>query len=176
MRTPIEVPAEGLLLRPWLPTDADQVEAVTSDPSLVRWNPIAAQSASEWIANRADWTNGEHASWAAVDPAERDTVLGSVSLFKIDDYQQMAEVGYWVTPEHRGRGVATRGVQGATHFAFAELGLRRVVLFHAVDNPGSCAVATRAGFAQEGAHRQSYRYGDGEWHDEHSHARLRSDR
>jgi RimJ/RimL family protein N-acetyltransferase len=103
-------------------------------------------------------------------------VLGSVSLFKIDEYQQMAEVGYWVTPEHRGRGVATRGVRGATGFAFAELGLRRVVLFHAVDNPGSCGVALRAGFAQEGLHRQSYRYGDGEWHDEHSHARLSCDR
>ena len=44
-----------------------------------------------------------------------------------------------------------------------------------VDNPASCRVATRAGFALEGTHRSSFRYGDGRLHDEHSHARLAAD-
>jgi len=70
--------------------------------------------------------------------------------------------------------VGGRDVQAATTFAFRELALRRVVLFHAVDNDGSCGVAGRTGYVPEGVHRQAHRYGDGRWHDEHSHARLRA--
>ena len=43
-------------------------------------------------------------------------------------------------------------------------------------NPArTCRVATAAGFALEGVARQSYRYPDGLFHDEHLHARLASD-
>ena len=40
----------------------------------------------------------------------------------------------------------------------------------------SCRVAEIAGFGLEGRLRQSYRYPDGVYHDEHLHARLASDR
>jgi len=53
--------------------------------------------------------------------------------------------------------------------------LHRIVLYHAVDNAGSCAVARANDYDLEGVHRMSHRYGDGRWHDEHSHARLRED-
>jgi RimJ/RimL family protein N-acetyltransferase len=52
---------------------------------------------------------------------------------------------------------------------------RRLELFHAVENTGSCRVANAARFRLEGTLRQSHRYSDGVWHDEHLHARLRSD-
>ena len=66
-------------------------------------------------------------------------------------------------------------MRAATRFAFEALGLNRVELFHAVDNPSSCGVATGAGFALEGVARQAYRYGDGVLHDDHMHARLAND-
>ena len=71
--------------------------------------------------------------------------------------------------------MAAAAVRTAARFAFEVLGLQRVELFHAVDNPASCRVATKAGFALEGTHRSSFRYGDGRLHDEHSHARLAAD-
>jgi RimJ/RimL family protein N-acetyltransferase len=66
-------------------------------------------------------------------------------------------------------------VVAASRFAFDELGLHRVYLYHAVENPGSCGVARAAGFVQEGTLRQSYRYADGAYHDEHLHALLSTD-
>jgi RimJ/RimL family protein N-acetyltransferase len=62
-----------------------------------------------------------------------------------------------------------------TRFCFARVGLRRLQLFHAVDNPASCATARSAGFRLEGTLRQGYRYHDGVIRDEHLHARLASD-
>ena len=46
---------------------------------------------------------------------------------------------------------------------------------HAVENEASCRVAQKAGFALEGITRKSWRYADGNLHDEHLHARLRTD-
>lgn len=75
----------------------------------------------------------------------------------------------------RHRGMASTSLRLATAFAFERLGLHRLELFHAVENVGSCRVATKIGFLLEGTARQSYRYGDGRFHDEHLHARLATD-
>ncbi|MCA1781336.1 MAG: GNAT family N-acetyltransferase [Intrasporangiaceae bacterium] len=90
----------------------------------------------------------------------------------MDPDQADAEIGYWVAPWARRMGYATRAVTSASRFAFGRLGLHRLYLFHAVENPGSCSVARAAGFVHEGTMRQSYRYADGEYHDEHLHGLL----
>jgi RimJ/RimL family protein N-acetyltransferase len=188
--SPVPAPAGPFRLRPWRPESERDVAAVLSaagDPELAQWNDVlrdvavahqaseqaARAAAVQWLARMADWRGGAHATWAVVGPS--DDVLGYVSLFDVDREQESAEVGYWTMPSARGRGVATAALAGAAGFAFGEQGLRRVALFHAVENEPSCRVAARAGFAYEGLHRQSYRYGDGRFHDEHSHARLRDD-
>lgn len=169
------MPIADVRLRMWRGRDADQVAAAAADPQIANWNPMRPPAADEWCAARADWSHGAHASWAVVDIDADARVLGSVSLFQIDRDQRGCEVGFWVAPDARRRGVATAGLRLATDYAFTELQLRRVTLFHAVENPGSCGAAAAAGYPLEGVHRQSYRYGDGVWHDEHSHARLASD-
>ncbi len=179
---PVSLPAGDLLLRPWAARDAPDVVAAAADPAIALWNPLGLDpargeraAAEDWIRNRADWSDLQHASWAVAEAADPGRAVGSVSLFRIDPVQRCCQVGYWVAPQWRGRGVATAALRAATGFAFERLGLHRVELFHAVDNPASCRVALAAGFQQEGLHRQSYRYGDGRYHDEHGHARLAGD-
>lgn len=169
------VEGDGLLLRRWTVADVPQVAAVAVDPLVALWNPMSLGTATQWCESRADWSDGQHASWAVIHPAEPELVLGSVSLYAIDSDQRSSEVGFWVSPEHRRQRVGTRALRAATRYAFDQLRLSRVVLFHAVANPGSCGVATAAEYALEGVHRQSHRYGDGAWHDEHSHACLVGD-
>jgi len=140
----VTVRSDGVLLRPWAAADVEQIAEVCADPLIALWNPMNVASAVEWCAARADWRDGSHASWAIVEPTSPELVLGSVSLFHIDADQKCAEIGFWVASAHRRRAVGRRGVQAATTFAFGELALRRVVLFHAVDNVGSCGVARRA--------------------------------
>jgi RimJ/RimL family protein N-acetyltransferase len=173
MPPPVSVSADGLLLRPWTSADAEQVATASRDPLIALWNPMTTSSADEWCTNRADWSDSTHASWAIVAPDQPATVLGSVSVFSMDIEQLDAEVGFWVAPTFRRRGVAARALRAATTYAFDVLELRRIVLYHAANNDGSCAVARANGYDLEGVHRRSHRYGDGAWHDEHSHARLR---
>lgn len=168
----------GVWLRPFGLDDVPALQAAFADDDVLTWNPGPALSegvsaVASWLQERNDWSDGSHASWAISDPSR--SLLGSVSLYKIDAEQSDAEVGYWVAPWARGRGLAARAVAAATEFGFAELHLHRLHLFHAVQNVASCRVAEAAGFVLEGRLRQSYRYSDGAYHDEHLHARLSSD-
>ena len=172
---PTEVVGAELVLRPFRIEDVPQIAAAADDPEIARWNRIAEPTAEDWVARRADWSVGDHASWAITDPDEPDIVRGAISLHHIDFDQLGSEVGYWVGAAHRGHHLGARALRAASGFGFEALGLRRIHLFHAVGNEASCAVATRAGFLHEGTHRQSYRFGDGIWHDEHCHARLATD-
>jgi RimJ/RimL family protein N-acetyltransferase len=164
-----------MVLRPFADTDAPDLLAAFADEEIARWNPGPAGpgAVAEFINTRNDWSDEQHASWAVADLSDR--LIGSVSLHKIDPDQLDAELGYWIGPWARRRGNAARAISLATDFAFTGLGLHRVYLYHAVENSGSCAVAAAAGFAHEGALRQSYRYADGIYHDEHLHARLSTD-
>ena len=156
--------------------DAAQVAAAHADPLTALWNPGPPDldGARAWCERRADWSSGTHASWL-VKAATGGEVLGSVSLHSADAENGGAEIGYWVAPAARGRGVGTAALSAATRFAFGALGLHRVELFHALENVASCRLAERAGFRLEGVHRDSFRYGDGVLRTEHTHARLATD-
>jgi RimJ/RimL family protein N-acetyltransferase len=174
---PCELPVGPVRLRPWRATDADAVAAALRDPEILQWNssgPPTRETVVRFLRGRADWSAGDHASWAVVDAAT-DEVLGSVSLHSIDSEQGGAEIGYWTVPAARGRGVAALAVDAACRWAFATLAVDRIELCHAVDNPASRRVAEKAGFVLEGRLRRSYRYGDGGKHDELLWSRLSDD-
>jgi RimJ/RimL family protein N-acetyltransferase len=147
------------------------------EPAVALWNssPLAAANldgAREWVRRRADWSSGDHASFAVADP-ETKALLGSVSLHKNSDDD--ASIGYWTVEAARGRGLATRAVGTLTGWAFQQLGLHRIELCHAVANPASCRVAEKAGYPLEGTLRESHTYGDKQRYDEHIHGRLVTD-
>jgi RimJ/RimL family protein N-acetyltransferase len=174
--SPVELSAGPIVLRPWRPDDADAVWAALQDEEIRLWNGSGVASradADAFVGRRADWTGGDHASWAVVDGTDR--ALASVSLHSIDPVQNDAEIGYWTAPAARGQGVAGVAVDAACRWAFAALPVDRIELCHAVENTASGRVAEKAGFTLEGRLRRSYRYGDGVKHDELLWARLSDD-
>jgi RimJ/RimL family protein N-acetyltransferase len=75
--------------------------------------------------------------------------LGRVGLDRITA-DRTANVGYWVRTSQTGRGIATAAVRLVARFGFEDLGLRRLELLIAVDNPASRRVAEKAGATFEG--------------------------
>jgi RimJ/RimL family protein N-acetyltransferase len=169
----IEVSQHRIRLRELRQTDVSALRALADDPDTVAWNAIGGEDLEIWITGQNEVAD-DFRTWA-VASADDDRFLGTVSAFHIDREQGIAELGYRVAPAERGRGVATAALTTAAARIFEELGLRRLQLFHAAENIGSCRVAERAGFPLEGTLRQSYVYGDGIAHDEHLHARLVTD-
>ena len=169
--------AAGLVLRPWGEADAPAALEAFSDPDIQRWHFQRLDSideAHDWIAGlRCGWEAETSANWAIVD-TETDLPIGRVGLTRVELVGGWGEVSYWLLPAARGRGAASQSVIALADWAFAHLALKRLELKHSVDNPASCRVAGRAGFAAEGTMSQALFHDDG-WHDMHLHARLRPD-
>lgn len=175
---PVTLRTERLLLRPFRDDDAQSLVDYARDPEVIAWDIEHTPDLAAGITrarNRADWSAGTHAAWAIATPDDSE-VLGGIVLSDIDPVALSAEAGYGLLPHARGAGVAAEALQRVTAWAFEQTALNRISLRHAVGNAASCAVARTAGYSLEGTMRQSYRFGDGELHDEHLHARLRGDR
>jgi len=100
--------------------------------------------------------------------------VGNVGIGNMEYRHDTGWVYYWVSAEARGQGLATRSLASAAHWAFEQRDLFRLELGHRVNNPASCIVASKAGFAVEGIERQKLKY-EHQRYDVETHSRLRSD-
>ena len=88
---------------------------------------------------------------AAVD-AETGAVVGAGMLHHLDVDRGIVEIGYFVLPYARRRGVATAIARLLAEHAFS-LGVERVAAYVNVGNSASDRVLERAGFTREGVVR-----------------------
>jgi RimJ/RimL family protein N-acetyltransferase len=79
-------------------------------------------------------------------------MLGGGALHHLSAETATVEIGYWLFPEARGRGVATRVARILAEHAFA-IGILRVEARVDVGNDASERVLERAGFTREGVLR-----------------------
>lgn len=148
---------DGLVLTRPTEADADQLVEACADPDIVRFTHVPSPYTREDAATFERLTIDGAESGTALNLLVRDgdRVLASVGLPRVAPSDLAGEVGYWVAPWARGRGVATRAARAVCRYAFEEVGLERLTLEAATVNAASNAVARRLGFTLEGTTRQS---------------------
>jgi RimJ/RimL family protein N-acetyltransferase len=178
MTSPTVLQHDGIVLREFRLDDADDTAAGASDPLTQRFvpsmpSPYARPEALHWITVGAPAAIARGgAAFAIADPGS-DRLLGGVGLRA--DTEGTAEVGYWVAPWARGRGVATAAAVAISRYGF-DHGFERLALRTELENSASQRVAIAAGFTREGVQRGggANRGGDGR-HDLIAWARLITD-
>ena len=166
---------DGFRLREWEESDAEVLLAAyagagmeterSADVTTVEdAERLIAGWAEDAVANRAY-------TFAVVDGAD---ILGQMRVTTQMRVHSIGWISYWTLEKHRGRGVGSTGLKLLAKYCFDELGLFRLETGHRLDNPGSCRVATAAGFLVEGRERQKLLY-DGVRYDTETHARLATD-
>ena len=169
VRMPDEIPAvtlsDGLItLRPWSRDDAWFMAEAHADPAIRRYNgghdrlghptpplsnteaeAVIDQLVMNWLAFAA---TGTPSVAFAIQDTSSSELLGGCG---VDDWnaEDVAQFGYWIAPNARGRGYATRAAVLLTRWLF-DRGAARVFLTVVAGNEGSVAVARRAGFVYEG--------------------------
>lgn len=165
MRVPPPSPplTDGVVtLRQWTNDDVRDIATACRDQEIARWlddvpAPYTRGDAKAYVAaTRRGWREGSLWAFAVVGATDGE-VLGSCGVSWQDEPHGVAEIGYWVRPEGRRRGVATRAVRLLSAWAFDECGVKRLQLRADVLNEASQRVAERAGFTREGVLR-SVRY------------------
>src|SRR5579859_6317022 len=113
-KAPLPVPHlsdTAVALREWEPMDLAVVAAAGHDPCVSRFRyslPRTDHDAIEWLrAVRRDRLTGERLE-LAVTAVASGAAVGSVALTDLEHGNGMLR--YWLAPEGRGRGLATRAV------------------------------------------------------------------
>jgi RimJ/RimL family protein N-acetyltransferase len=97
----------------------------------------------------ADRVAGRRLALTLVEPGE-DTCRGQVYVDQLDWDHARADLGIWVAPQLRGRGLAARALALVAPWLLRTSGLQRVQLFAESDNEPLIRAAQRAGFSYEG--------------------------
>jgi [ribosomal protein S5]-alanine N-acetyltransferase len=96
-----------------------------------------------------DRAAGERATLTILEPGS-DTCRGQIRVYPVDWDQSRAEVGIWLAPQVRGRGLGRRALRLAGQWLLGPCGLARIELFADPDNAPMMRAAQDAGFAREG--------------------------
>lgn len=144
---------EHLELRQLQPQDTNELFAATeaSREYLRKWLP--------WVDGITSPDNSrQFIEWGLQRRAAKEDfgygifmdsrIAGHISLMNMTP--ETAEIGYWVTSQEAGRGIATRTTEALVELAFSKLGMDYLTLRADIRNTSSQRVAEKAGFKQVG--------------------------
>ncbi len=137
--------------------DLDTIKRAARDPEIRRRFALLKAKPNEYFARyREAPAAGRGAAFAICDVGGE--CFGLATVEKRDAGR--VELGYWLLPEGRGRGRATRALRLVSRWALSQPGVERLELATSPENTASQRVAERSGFRREGVLR-SYHVVDG---------------
>lgn len=158
--------AEGL----WDATRRSLPELMATMP----WAPSASPESSRTFVTTMEQRWNQQTDWSFTIFLGSE-VIGSISLMRYKALFSLCELGYWLRSDLAGRGLMTEAAEAVCDFAFDRLGIHRIELRAAVDNPGSRRVAEKLGFSQEG-HLTEAGWVQAGYHDMHLFGLLATER
>lgn len=105
-------------------------------------------------SERAEQTRrtGESVRFTILAPGS-DTCVGQIYTPLVTWPQDRAEIGMWLAPQVRGRGLAARALRLASRWLLEQARLERLELLTETDNAPMLATAAAAGYVREGVLR-----------------------
>jgi [ribosomal protein S5]-alanine N-acetyltransferase len=158
----IELSVPGYVLRAWRESDAEAMHRHLNRPEIGRnmadWFPKDGYT----LAMAQEWVTGGHATMGGVSHAIAwrgnggDEVIGAGGVHPQDGFARCnAEIGYWLSLDHHGKGVGTALVRELTRQALADSAITRVFAPIHAHNAASQRICEKNGFINEGLRRKS---------------------
>lgn len=162
---PMEIPTilvGDLTLRPWRADDAQNIFRICQDPDIQYFTtvpiPYALSDAESFLARQAKGF-ATKSDFALAGEMNGQIAL-CVSAFDSIAFEHIIKIGYWTTPDFRGRGLTARAVEALTDYLF-NIGYRRVSADTLPENLGSQKTLLKAGFEFESTQRMAMTNRDG---------------
>ena len=159
---PLLIDAEaGITLRAANSGDLAAMVEQSRDPDMIRWTTVPnppggylLRDAEEFLAVIASgWTSGTRLGWTI--EGQRGTTRGFCGSIDLRlEGEGIAEVGFGLHPEARGRSMMTAALQLVCDYGFQVAGLRVIRWRAVVGNWASRRVAAKVGFVFDGTIRR----------------------
>ena len=156
---------ERLILRPFAPSDAADVQRLAGDPAVADTtlhipHPYPDGAAESWINTHQErWESGLGVI-CAITLRSTGELIGAINVLSVSKQNSHGEMGYWIGTPYWNQGYCTEAARALIRFSFDTLGLHRVFAHHLGRNPASGRVMAKAGMRYEGTLREHTRKND----------------
>jgi [ribosomal protein S5]-alanine N-acetyltransferase len=176
---PVTLTTPRLAMRPLREDDATGLFAMYSDPEFTRYWSFSAmtrlEQANAQLVRMMEACASGRDLIVAIELRETGQMIGTCTLFNLNEPCRRAEIGFGLCREFWGHGYIQEAIHALIEHAFMQLSLRRIEADIDPRNLGSARVLERAGFVREGLLRERWVVG-GEVSDTALYGLLRSDR
>lgn len=156
----VRLSTERLLLRPLESADAQALFAVFSDTKVMRyWSGVAWDSidkADETIARYSKALAENESLGLGIVDSQTDELIGTCSLFHLDEQSRRAEIGYGIASASWGKGYMHEALTALINYGFDALNLHRLEADTDPRNAASRRCLERLGFVNEGLLRERW--------------------
>lgn len=165
-----------LNLRPFQPTDAEDLYEYLSDPEVVKYEPYKPQTKEACIKEAVNRSNSD--CFVAVVLREEGKVIGNLYFKQVEPSKvNTYEVGYVFNGSYQGSGYATEGLEALVQDLFQEKKAHRIIAMCNTENIGSWKLLERLGFRREATRVANMyfewdQYGNPLWFDSYQYALL----
>lgn len=143
---------ERLILREFVPQDADALAAVLGDPVAMQYYPAPfnRKEVEEWIErNRQRYQHEGYGLWAML-LRDKDGLIGDCGCYLREiEGRSSVEIAYHVRRDLWGKGYATEAAQACMEYAFTRPDIDRVISLIRPENVQSIRVAEKNGLMCE---------------------------
>lgn len=146
---------DRLLLRRLRAEDAPALAAVLGDAEVMRYSMgvLTGEGIADWLRDQVEgYTRRGFGPWAVI-LRQTGGLIGYCGLFELPDVggQPAIEIGYRLARSSWGHGYATEAVRAVRDYAFATLGLTRLIALIDPANTASIRVAEKVGMVYQRA-------------------------
>ena len=160
------IETERLVLRRFVAEDAENMyrnwASDTEVTKYLTWPAHASADITSRVVNSwiPQYEQGDFFTWA-IEYKENREVIGSISVVKIYEAIDAADIGYCLGRTYWGRSIMPEALGAVIDYLFEQAGMNRVAAAHDVNNPKSGRVMEKAGMKYEGILRQAGRNNQG---------------
>ena len=152
------IETERLILRKISMNDVKDIHTYASNPEVskyVFWDYHRSLSATEDYVSFINelYENGKIAPWG-IEYKKDGKLIGTVDFVSWQPQHKTAEIGYALSREYWGKGIATEATKELINFGFNKMDLVRIQAKCLVENVGSEKVMEKAGMKFEGILRK----------------------
>ncbi|MFK8057262.1 MAG: GNAT family N-acetyltransferase [Saprospiraceae bacterium] len=146
--------SERFTLRQFTDADLENVFKGLSHPDVVKYYGISyntLEATKEQMTWFADLEKNGNGIWWAVCSKEDGSFMGAGGLNDLSKKNKKTEIGFWLLPEHWGKGAMYETMPLIFNHAFDSIGLHRIEGFVESKNTNCKKAITKLGFTQEGS-------------------------
>lgn len=149
------IETQRTLIRPWEEPDREPFARIATDPRVMHYisdgRPWTDDEIDEFLANQQRHVTTNGFCLGALCLGDARSVVGLCGMQPLGTTPDV-EIGWWLAPEHWGRGLATEAARGVVDFARRETGRSRVLAIARPENRASTRIMEKLGMRLSGYH------------------------